>query len=187
MSKKRKKKFSLSFSNSLASISLLISLVSLSFSLNLINIENLDLFNSEKNIINDHSQYTNVTIDTQVNNNIKSNISISKIIQNSCGDFYPYSISLSSHSPSIHNVKVTDLYGNKLFIRDYDYNKTITYANCNNEKTDCCVYSSFRLENNLDLPICLELTADKYLGDNITHMNIVITEYFKNNPDLCLY
>ena len=78
-----------------------------------------------------------------------------------------------------------DTYGNTIFIKDYPYNKTVLYADCNNAVTYCVIYSNFLLENNKDRSPCFEDTPGELKNGYIIGELKKLKHYYEN-PKECV-
>ncbi|PIN76470.1 hypothetical protein COV17_02325 [Candidatus Woesearchaeota archaeon CG10_big_fil_rev_8_21_14_0_10_36_11] len=80
-----------------------------------------------------------------------------------------------------------DRYGNHLFLKDYPYNQTVWYGECNDDFTNCMIYSSFLINNNLDKKPCFEyksINSEEVGGYWIT--KVIKRDYFYENPLSCV-
>ena len=176
----------LSFSISLVNI--------LGINFNLINVEGLkfSFFDFSKSIV-DESMNINVTADIIVKNIIGSNFSIeySKTTQVlstdlvCCTDFTKKKGIANTAKSNYHNVILRDEGNNKFFLKDYPYNKIIWYADCNDELTNCAIYSSYILENNNHIQPCYEINLLGWNGTKYVQ-NIRPLERYYKNPSECL-
>jgi len=174
----------------LIAVSLSFSLVSLAINFKLINIEKFTLFHKEEQHntqILDNSTTINSNSDVMVKNLINSTVTVqyNKINQMATSTF-TQSLGIRNNDKwNLHNVVLRDSLGNTVFIKDFPFNKSIMYADCNAELTNCMVYSSFKLENNMGLNPCFERIVSVDYGD-YQMGPMVILPYFYQNPSACV-
>ena len=150
----------------LITITFCFSLVNLGINFNLINIEKIDI-------------ETLMKLGYFETNNIEK----TEILSNS----FLHPIGTKNNTKvNYHNSIMHDSHGNTYFLKDYPYNEEIWYADCNIEKTNCVVYSSFRVENNKDEPICFESGEMISEDDTSTISKVKIYPYAYKNPDKCV-
>lgn len=163
-----------------------LSIFSLSISFNLINIDQINLLSKDdtKSIVDNSITY-NSSSDINIKNLIDSNATISytkktQILSNR----FTKKISITNNDKvNYHNVIIHDMIGNTFFLKDYLYNKTITYVECNDEYTNCAIYTQFMLENNNKYPTCFEAEIENFGPFNIKKNP---SKYFYENQTDCL-
>jgi hypothetical protein len=70
-------------------------------------------------------------------------------------------------------------------LKDYPYNKTINYGDCNEEYTNCAIYTQFMPENNKNYPSCFEETAPYGVWGNAA-AEVKLLPYFYENQTDCI-
>ncbi len=190
MQKKQKNKFQQNTFNLLWKIlitfSLGISLFNLSISFNLFNIDKILVGNSVAyNSITDNSITNNSTIENQVKNNIGSNITISKTVQVLSNNL-PYTQYIKNNNKiNYHYIIYEDQYGNRFFLKDFPFNVTIAYADCNEYITNCVIYTAYQLDNNKNTEPCFVFSSHRLIDKNWIG-NITTLSRFLRVPTECI-
>ncbi|MCZ7399310.1 MAG: hypothetical protein O8C62_06455 [Candidatus Methanoperedens sp.] len=169
-------------------VSLLGSMFSVGVDFNLIKIDKMCFWcKDDTKSITDNSVTYNSSSDFIVKNLIDSNASVSytKTTQVLSDRFTKTLSIINNDKVNYHYLIVHDIVRNTIFLKDYPYNKTITYAECNDEYTNCAIYTQFMLENNKNYPACFEKESP-YMVWGASQSELKKLPYFYQNPKDCL-
>lgn len=162
------------------------SLINLGINLNLINIEKITFLGKEniKSIV-DYSVNSNITTDVMVKNIIDSttNIDYSKTTQILSNDLPEIIMVKNNDKINYHNYILHDKYENDVFFKEFPYNKFVQYGRCNEEFTNCVVYSSFLMDNNKENPPCWEVINQTEFNGYFIGTLKKLENYYKNPSD----
>ena len=85
-----------------------------------------------------------------------------------------------------YNVEMSDDYGNRFFIENYTNREVTWNGECNNERTNCIVYSKYSLDNNEIKPRCYILESSTRWNSTLSTSHFEITDYALANPEKCI-